>query len=195
MANTPDRISPLADLAMPNRPVDRQPRVELSERLCDSLVQVQAWPNTLAKVQKAISDVTGTRPAKGYATALKGPLSIMPSGPGRYLIEDETEDLEIRLRAAIGPQLGAVTGLTHGRVVVGIRGEKAAWVLATGIAINFEPSDFPVGDVRLTHHHDIGVTIHRTAEDAFDLYVFTSFARGFWHWISTAAEEVGYSVG
>ncbi len=195
MVNTPDKVSPLADLAMPNRPAGRQPQVELSERLCDSLVQVQAWPGTMAKVHKAISDVTGTRPAKGHAAALKGPVCIMPAGPGRYLIEDETENLEIRLRAAIGAHLGAVTGLTHGRVVVAIRGEKAAWVLASGIAINFDPSAFPVGDVRLTHHHDIGVTIHRTAEDAFDLYVFTSFARGFWHWISTAAEEVGYSVG
>ena len=66
MADILDRISPLHDLAMPRRPDVGEPLVELSERLCDSLVQVQAWPNTLAKMQKAVAAVTGVRPAKSH---------------------------------------------------------------------------------------------------------------------------------
>ena len=118
----------------------------------------------------------------------------MPTGPGRYLIEDESEDLEARLRREIDASVGAVTGLTHGRTVVRIAGQKASWVLATGIAIDFDLSAFPVGEVRLTHHHEIGLTIHRTAKDVFELYVFTSFARAFWTWITTASQEIGYSA-
>ena len=152
----------------------------LSERLCDSLVQVQAWPETVGKVESVLvklSDVTR-----------------MASGPGRWLIEAPTAGLEQKLRKSIPAELGAVTGLTHGRVVVSVSGEKASWVLASGIALDFHPDAFPVGSTQLSHHHEIGLTIHRTGEHSFDLYVFTSLVRSFWRWLETASNEVGYSV-
>jgi len=195
VVDRPDRISPLHDLAVPKQPENGVFGVELSERLCDSLVQVQAWPKTLPRLRRAITQVTGVKPKSGQAVGAKDEILIMPTGPGRYLLEDGSEDLEARLREAIGSDIGAVTGLTHGRVVVTIQGEKAAWVLATGIAIDFHPAAFPVGEVLLTHHHETGLCIHRTREDAFELYVFTSFARSFWGWITRAADEVGYCVG
>ncbi len=180
MVDQPEMLSPLHDLAMPRAASDTA-GVELGERLCASLVQVQAWPNTVGRVEKALS-------------TLKGEITIMPSGPGRWLIEDESEGLEDRLRKKIPSAVGAVTGLTHGRVVISISGRKSEWVLASGIAIDFSTDAFPVGETRLTHHHEIGLTVHRTGETSFDLYVFTSFSRAFWQWIERAGEEVGYSV-
>lgn len=192
----PDRQSPLHNVAHPGRygANTDTPGVDLSERLCDSLVQVQAWPRTLAKTKAAISKVLGVRPLDGAMSASKGGGIIMPTGPGRYLIEDESTDLETRLRNLIGTDIGAVTGLTHARVVVSIAGEKAEWVLSSLIAIEFSIDVFPLDHVVVSHHHEIGVTIRRVAENDFDLYVFTSYAHGFWHAVTTAAQEVGYSV-
>lgn len=182
VANTLQKISPLHELAMP-RLAKGAVGVELSERLCDSLVQVQAWPDTIANVQKLISKATSKNAA------------VMATGPGRWLIEEDVEGMEDRLRASITPDLGAITGLTHARVVVSIDGPKAEWLLATGIALNFDLSAFPVTTTQLSHHHEIGVTIHRTSDESFDLYVFTSYARGLWQWIERAGEEVGLSIG
>ena len=193
MVDAPDRISPLHDLAMP-RVAEGIANVELSERLCGSLVQVQAWPDTLEKAAKAIERSVGIVPEKAQVAVTKDDTVVMPSGPGRWLIDAELENLEEKLRNAINAKIGTVTGLTHARVVVSISGEKASWVLASGIAVDFDLAAFPVGDVRLAHHHEIGLTIHRTGEESFDLYVFTSFARAFWNWITRASAEVGYSV-
>ncbi|MEP1209075.1 MAG: sarcosine oxidase subunit gamma family protein [Rhizobiaceae bacterium] len=178
MADLAEKLSPLHELAMPRSGSDK---IVLSERLCDSLVQVQAWPDTVEEVEKRIR-------------ATRGKLTIMASGPGRWLVEDDKEGLENKLRRKIGVKLGAITGLTHGRVVVSVSGEKATWLLASGIAIDFDLLAFPVGTTQASHHHEIGLTIHRTGQASFDLYVFTSLVRSFWHWLEKASGEVGYSV-
>ena len=178
MSRSPEKLSPLHDLATPRT---GEGLVELSERLCDSLAQVQAWPDRVEEVREILS-------------GFKGGLSIMQTGPGRWLIEDADDGLEEKLRSQIGSGLGAVTGLTHARVVVSISGEKADWVLASGVALDFHPAAFPVGSTKVSHHHEIGLTIHRTGEQSFDLYVFTSLVRSFWQWIAKAASEVGYRV-
>ncbi len=178
MASPPEKLSPLHDLAVP---LSGEGAVELSERLCDSLVQVQAWPGSVAEVE-------------GQLNSLNGGLTIMATGPGRWLIESHQEGLEEELRSRIGADAGAVTGLTHARVVVSIAGDKAQWVLASGIALDFSDGAFPVGSTQVSHHHEIGLTIHRTGEQSFDLYVFSSLVRSFWNWISRASAEVGYRV-
>ena len=178
MVDLPEKRSPLHDLAMPKAGSDK---VLLSERLCDSLVQVQAWPDTVKEVEKLLA-------------AHRGDVTIMESGPGRWLVEDQKAGLEERLRKKITSELGAVTGLTHARVVVTISGEKSTWVLASGIALDFHLDAFPVGTTQLGHHHEIGLTIHRKGENSFELYVFTSLVRSFWNWIEKASSEVGYSV-
>ncbi len=179
MVDAPEKQSPLRDLAMP-RQIGTEANVELTERLCDSLVQVQAWPNSVGKVEKILKTL------KRCVT--------MPSGPGRWLIEGEEEGLEEGLRRELTDDLGAVTGLTHARVVISISGPRATRVLASGIALDFDESNFAVGSTQLAHHHEIGLTIHRLAEDQFDLYVFTSLSRSFWQWIEKASAEYGCRI-
>ena len=101
MADPVEKVSPLQDLSVPHVGSDS---VVLSERLCESLVQVQAWPDTVGDVE-------------GVLAKLKD-VPTMASGPGRWLIEAPTEGLEQKLRKSISAEMGAVTGLTHARVVV-----------------------------------------------------------------------------
>jgi len=115
-------------------------------------------------------------------------------GPGRFLVVDQAEGLAATLSAAITSETGTVTDLSHGRTAIRISGPQAEWVLAKLFAIDFALPAFPLGAGRATAHHDIFAQIQRTAEDAFDLYVFRSFARSFWTTLCHAAEEVGYEV-
>ncbi|MGI9355004.1 MAG: sarcosine oxidase subunit gamma [Rhizobiaceae bacterium] len=195
MADPLDRISPLLAIADPGRfGAEGEPGVGLSDRLCDSLVQVQAWPDTIAQTKAAIKKVTSLAVKTGFQVSSKGETVIMPTGPGRWLIESECSDLEEVLRKAVPFKTGSVTGLTHARVVVTISGEKTEWVLASGIALDFALEAFPVGTAKQGHHHEIGLAIHRTGEKAFEFYVFTSLASAFWGWITRASAEVGYTV-
>ena len=177
MVDTVEKHSPLHELALPHVGGDA---VTLSHRLAESLVQVQAWPDALKQVEKQLQGLKDVQ--------------LMPAGPGRWLIEADKPGLEDKLRKSLPADQAAVTGLTHARVVVSIRGEKAEWILASGIAIDFSEGAFAVGSTQLSHHHEIGLTIHRTGADSFDLYVFTNLVRSFWHWIEKASGEVGYSV-
>lgn len=181
MAKPPLKISPLQHVATP-RLATGEVGVTLSHRLCTSLTQVQSWPGTTEAAKKAIDRLA------------KEDTLVMPTGPGRWLIDSENEGMEAVLRKALPPKNAATTGLTHARVVINVSGKKAEWVLASGIALDFSLSAFPVTETRLSHHHEIGLTIHRLGEESFDLYVFTSFARGFWHWIERAGQEVGLRV-
>lgn len=196
MADQPERVSPLDDIATPGiyGTKTEAPGVDLSERLCGSLVQVQAWPDTTGIVERGLLKVTGLKVPAAPLSATKEGIAIIPTGPGRWLIDSDADGLEEKLRRAINSKAGAVTGLTHGRVVISIAGKKASWVLASGIALNFDPAAFLINSAQVSHHHEIGLTIHRTGEQSFDLYVFTSYARGFWHWITRASAEVGYTV-
>ena len=195
MADLAHRISPLHDLAEPGSfgAAPDAPGVELSERLPTSLIQIQAWPETVAELsKKAKSSLGGNLPEHGAIDT--GKSVVMATGPGRWLVESDMDDLEANLRAAVPVSIAAVTGLTHARTIVTISGEKARWVLSSGVPLDFHDEAFPVGDVKLSHHHEIGLTIHRTGEDTYDLYVFTSLVRSFWGWITKSGAEVGYKV-
>jgi sarcosine oxidase subunit gamma len=110
------------------------------------------------------------------------------------MVMDEAESLSEALTKAISPETGTVTDLSHGRTAIRISGPKAGWVLAKFFAIDFSLVSFPVGAGRSTVHHDIFAQIQRSASDQFDVYVFRSFARSFWHALCRASEEVGYEV-
>lgn len=196
MSERPDKVSPLAAIIEPGtfgNPTNGI-GVELSERLPVALVQVQAWPQTQDAVRRAVERVCGRTPGEGRFSISRGDsVTIMPTGPGRWLIEAENEALERELREAVGAD-GAVTSLAHARLVISVEGKKADFVLASGFALDFHEAGFPVGEARQTRHHEVTVTIARVEKNTFDLYIASSFARSFWVWLTTASSEVGYEV-
>ena len=201
MVDRPERVSPLDGVAEPgsyNIRSEEAP-ITLSPRLPETLLQFQAWPDSVDALRHELQVTFGLElpGATSQTCVTSGTYSstlIMPSGPGRYLVELDDEIEAESFTQSVSPEIGAVTDLTHGRVVVDVSGKKADWLLASGFALDFHPSAFPVGDVRLTRHHDIAVTIHREAEDRFALSVVSSFARAFWAFLTRSALEVGYRV-
>jgi heterotetrameric sarcosine oxidase gamma subunit len=168
--------------------------VVLSETQPGSIVQVAAWPGRDEALVDAVAKVTGLKVAGPGAGAFSETAAAFGFAPGRLLVIDENEGLADRLAAVVGIDTGSVTDLSHGRTALRIAGPKAEWVLAKLFAIDFSVAAFPVSKGIATVHHDFLAQIQRTGADRFDLYVFRSFARGFWKALCHASEEVGYEV-
>jgi sarcosine oxidase subunit gamma len=98
------------------------------------------------------------------------------------------------IAAKLKPADGSLIDLSHGRTCLRISGPKAEWVLSKLYAIDFTVAAFPNGSGLSTTHHSIFTQIYRYDEESFDLFVFRSLARSFWHTLQRAAEETGYEV-
>jgi heterotetrameric sarcosine oxidase gamma subunit len=167
----------------------------LTETSPGSIVQLAAWPGEEMALIAAIRSVTGLALLDGAGSGQTGGVkSVFGFAPGKFIVADEAEGLAASFVKMVGPAMGTVTDLSHGRTVIRIAGPKAEWVLAKFFAIDFGLAAFPVGAGRSTSHHDVFAQIQRTASDQFDIYVFRSFARSFWKALCHASEEVGYEV-
>lgn len=169
--------------------------VVLSETRPGSIVQVAAWQGEEKAAMAAIQKTAGIKlpdgAGGGVATATKAAFGF---APGRFLVVTQAEGTGAELAKAVPIDIGTVTDLSHGRTAIRVGGPKSEWVLAKLFAIDFSLAPFPVGSGRSTVHHDVFAQIQRTGADAFDLYVFRSFARSFWSTLCHAAEETGYEV-
>ncbi len=192
-----EALSPLGPAYRPGAfgNLEGGPSVTLSEPRPGSIVQVAAFRGREAELIAAVALATGLElSATPGAGVLGEARSAFGIGPGRFLLVDRDDGLSAALVTAIRPDISSVTDLGHGRTAIRIAGSSAGWVLSKLFAIDFDAAAFPVGSGRATQHHDIFAQMQRTGPDAFDLYVFRSFARSFWTTLCHAAEEVGYQV-
>lgn len=103
-------------------------------------------------------------------------------------------DTDVLIAAKLKPADGSLIDLSHGRTALRISGPKAEWALSKLCAIDFNEAAFPAGTGLSTTHHSIFTQVYRHDEETFDLFVFRSLARSFWHTLQRAAEETGYEV-
>jgi methylglutamate dehydrogenase subunit D len=113
---------------------------------------------------------------------------------GRWLAAGSTK-FRAALENGINESQGSLIDLTHGRSVITVSGPKAEWVLSKLFAVDFRLSAFPEKTGLATMHHDIFAQIYRAGAERFEIFVFRSLARSFWHTLCHAAEDVGYDVG
>ena len=169
-------------------------RVRLSESRPGSLLQVAAWPDTLATVEAVIAELLGLGvPPLGTAVADPN-LTIAAIAPGRFLIAGIAPDLAPRLEAALPSEEAAVTDLSHGRAILRLQGSAAAELLARGVALDLHPAAFPPGRVAQTAIHHIDVLLHRRAADSFDLWALRGFAEALAEWLVDAGLEFAIAV-
>lgn len=182
-----------------------EPGVTLTERRLVSLVQVAAWPDTVEAVTDTVASLlrcAPPQPPSGSSGDAEG--AILAVAPGRLLVESRDARLAARLAEQIGPDLGAVTDLSHARIAIRVAGPRAAWVLAKGLALDLHPQAFPPMKVAQSAVHEVGVILRRLSADklggdklggdSFDLYVYRGFALSFWEWLTEAAAETGFRV-
>jgi heterotetrameric sarcosine oxidase gamma subunit len=166
-------------------------RVTLSELRVGSILQIQAWPETAAAVQRVISELLSVEvPAIGKAAVGAG-VTVAAIAPGRYLVSGNTDDLAQKFEGALTSGDAAVSDISHGRVILKLEGEAAASVLSTSVALDLDASAFPAGRVAQTMIHHIDVVIHRRSETHFELWVLRSFAEALAEWVIDQGLEFG----
>jgi sarcosine oxidase subunit gamma len=185
-----DRGSPLAHF--PDGGAEGR-RVTLREVQPDSILQVQAWPASLATVQSLLAELFGeAAPPAGRATSLDA-FFLGAIGAGRFLMAGDA-DLAGRLARLLPAGEAAVVELSHGRTILRIEGAEAPDVLARCVAIDVDASAFPPGRLAQTMIHHIDVLLHRRGGDVFDLWVGRSFAAALAEWLVDAGAEFGLGL-
>lgn len=154
----------------------------LSETTFGFLGELAAFPNGLEKIEKLVAALSKSESATVFKIAssrwfLAGPVTLSGIVTSR-----------------LKPTDGSLIDLTHGRTALLITGPKAEWVLSKLYPIDFSQAALPVGTGLATAHHSLFTQIYRPYEQTFDLFIFRSFARAFWHTLQRAAEETGYEV-
>jgi heterotetrameric sarcosine oxidase gamma subunit len=166
-------------------------RVVLSEWRAASILQVQAWPDSVDRVLGVITGPTDVRtPEPGSAAHAPG-LTLAAIAPGRFLVAGDADDLVARFEAALTVADASVSNISHGRTILLLEGEMAAELLQSCVQIDLDPSIFRPGRVAQTMIHHIDVLIVRQTETSFQLWVLRSFAQSLAEWLLDAGEETG----
>jgi methylglutamate dehydrogenase subunit D len=179
-----DRASPLGTGFKPGRygNIANGIGVTLSETTFGFLGELAAFAGALDRIEKLVAAVSKSEESAAFKIAasrwfLAGPATLADA-----------------IRARMKSADGSVVDLTHGRTSVRVSGPKAEWVLSKLYAIDFSLAAFPVETGLSTTHHSIFTQIYRRDAQNFDLFLFRSLARSFWHTLQRAAEETGYEV-
>jgi sarcosine oxidase subunit gamma len=110
------------------------------------------------------------------------------------LVGDDYSDRTTLLRATVGADTGSVTDLSHARCRIHIEGPQCRTVLNKLFALDLRESALAKGDIAMTGTHHVPSTLHRLDVDAFDLYVFSTYAHDQLATVLDAAQEYGVAL-
>ena len=196
LSNAPVR-SPFEGHASGNRPnATGQIGVQLSAGMLPSFTLISTWVSGLPGLLDALTTVFGdTVPQRiGKTTRTEFGL-LMKSGPEEFLlVGDDPTDRASMLRTLVGPDTGSVTDLSHARCRIHIEGAQCRTVLNKLFALDLRESAFAIGDIAMTGTHHVPSTLHRLGADAFDLYVFSTYAYDQLAAVLDAAQEYGVAL-
>jgi sarcosine oxidase subunit gamma len=179
---------------LPNRA--GQIGVHVSVSTLPSVTLISTWISGLKGLQSALAAVFGPavpeRIGKTQATELG---LLMRTGPEEFLlVGDDATDRNALLRASIAADTGAITDLSHARCRIRISGAQCRTTLNKLFALDLREASFAVGDVALSGTHHVPSMLHRLGADAFDLYVFSTYAHDQLGTVLDAALEYGVEV-
>ena len=195
-------VSPLGDTLLAGRygaagdGASGDGAVHIGERRCD-VVQV------LARLGRADAVVVALRagfgvdlPQPGHA-AVAATFVVLWIQPDAWLLvasRGPEGALARSVKAACG-DAASVVDQTHGRCVISLSGERAAWVLGKLCRLDLHARAFGPGRAVVSPVAGLSCVVHqRDSAPSYDLVVFTTFARAFVASLTHAAEETGYIV-
>jgi sarcosine oxidase, subunit gamma len=100
-------------------------------------------------------------------------------GPDEHLLiapEADAATVAAALGAALAALPHALVDVSHRQVAFALQGPHAAWLLAHGCPLDLDRAAFPVGMCTRTMFVKSEILLWRTAEDAFRVEVWRSFA-------------------
>ena len=189
---SPARVAPWgAKLAQrrPNREglVQVQLRASTLPRLTQVSTWIGGWPALAARLSPLMPV-----PALTGQTARHGEDWIARTGPEElWLVGPRGSALCSQATSALKPDIGHALDLSHARCRMTVQGAGAVPTLQKLFALDFREATFGVNEVRLTGAHHLPAVLHRTASNAFDLYVHTTYAHDQVESVFDAALEWG----
>ena len=170
--------------------------VQLTAGMLPSFTLISTWisglPGLLHALTTVFGDVVPQRIGKTASTEFG---LLARSGPEEFLLvgHDHTDHAAV-LRTLIGADIGSVTDLSHARCRIHVEGPRCRTLLNKLFALDLRESAFSIGDIAMTGTHHVPSTLHRLGTDAFDLYVFSTYAYDQLATVLDAAQEYGVSL-
>jgi sarcosine oxidase subunit gamma len=189
--------SPFEGHAVGNRPNSAgQTGVQLSAGMLPSVTLIGTWISGLSGLLQSMGTVFGAALPPHTGKTVQTELGLlMRTGPEEFvLVGDDATDRTALLRTSIGADTGAVTDLSHARCRIHIEGAQCRTTLNKLFALDLRESAFAIGDVALTGTHHVPSMLHRLGADAFDLYVFSTYAHDQLSTVLDAALEYGVAL-
>ncbi len=170
--------------------------VTVTASMLASVTQVSTWHAGVSNLFEALGAALGqVLPAQTGDTVRSTSQLVMRTGPEEFLIvTDEATDMTNRLRQSIAADVGTVTNLSHARCRIHLEGPKCVDTLSKLFPIDLRDASFPLQQIRLTGHHHVPCVVLRTGAEAFDLYVFSTYAFDQLGVVLDAALEFGVSL-
>jgi len=150
-----------------------------------SISILKAAPMTRLSFRGRDASLKDTGTAFGVELPLK-PLSSATApkraafwlGPSEWTLlapDDELQAVFAGIETKLADQPHALVDISDRSEALIVSGEKAVWLLNTGIFIDFSLEKFPVGTVTRTVFHKSPVLVWRTGPDTFVLEAWVSF--------------------
>lgn len=173
-----------------------QTGVQITAGMLPSFTLISTWISGLPALLEALTAVFGdTVPQRIGQTARTEFGLLARSGPEEFLlVGDDHGDRTTLLRATVGADTGSVTDLSHARCRIHIEGAQCRTLLNKLFALDLRESAFAIGDIAMTGTHHVPSTLHRLGADAFDLYVFSTYAYDQLATVLDAAQEYGVAL-
>jgi sarcosine oxidase subunit gamma len=189
--------SPFEGHASGNRPnAAGKIGVQITAGMLPSFTLISTWisglPGLLHALTTVFGDVVPQRTGKTASTEFG---LLARSGPEEFLLigHDHT-DRAAMLRTLIGADIGSVTDLSHARCRIHLEGAHCRTMLNKLFALDLRETAFAIGDIAMTGTHHVPSTLHRLGTDAFDLYVFSTYAYDQLATVMDAAQEYGVAL-
>ena len=184
-----------------HQPGDRPNRagqigVRMGAGTLSSVTSIATWPSGIDVLCNALGTALGAAvPARTGDTLHLGSALLVRSGPEEFMrVSDQAGDTAASLRGHIAADIGSITDLSHARCLIRIEGDKSRETLSKLFALDLREPAFPLDQVRLTGHHHVPSMLHRRGLDAFDIYVFSTYAHDQLSTLVDAALEYGVSL-
>ncbi len=189
--------SPFEGHAIGSRPnAAGQLGIQVTAAMLPSFTLISTWISGQDGLLAALAEVFGaTLPQRIGQTAQTEFGLLARTGPEEFvLVGDDHTDRCSLLRASIVADIGAVTDLSHARCRLHIEGPQCRTVLNKLFALDLREQSFGIGDIALTGTHHVPSMLHRLGAEAFDLYVFSTYAFDQLGTLLDAAQEYGVAL-
>lgn len=188
------RISPLAPVYREGTyPGDTTlaPGVSLRQRKGLQLMELHGNPDDAGFAETAVRSLGCPLPVVPNTSTRGTCCDVLWLGPTEWLLAGM---IDTEIISNLEAESALLTDVSHGRVIVRIKGGGARNLLAKGCALDLHPRCFQKGLCPQTSIAKVNVLLHQIEESIFDIYVGRSYALYFWEWLTASAAEFGYKI-